>query len=177
EPSALTRTIASIRPSAAATLLHTDPERSLGVFARWENGTLKRAFAAEPVTIIEDEGVPYPFERPFWAGERPLRYAEGVAPEPMALPFHPQEIAEQSNREWLGFRFTRPLADTDLDPTRIPVTAFAIHPADYVPGDEDRTRHEGVGAEGTTEDTAENEPPAEGQPPRRRGRIARYFGF
>ena len=113
-PSTLTRTIASIRPSAAATLLWTEPDEALGVFARWESGELRRSFAADPVTIHENEGLPCIFEKPFWAGEKPLQYIEGVPAEPMALPFHPAELAEEANREWLGFRFTPPTGENDL---------------------------------------------------------------
>lgn len=147
KPSTLTRTVetirtaASIPDSAAAVLLYTEPDSATGVFARWEGGTLRRSFAADPVSIIEDEGLPYPFEKPFWAGEHPLRYAPGVAPDPLALPFHPQQLAEQGNREWLGFRFTRPLAPSDLEPLSIPVTGFAIRPADYEPTDADAERY------------------------------------
>ncbi|WP_461665437.1 DUF6928 family protein [Gordonia sputi] len=147
KPSTLTRTVetiraaASIPKSAAAVLLYTEPESATGVFARWEGGTLRRSFAADPVSIIEDDGLPYPFEKPFWGGEHPLRYAPGVAPDPLALPFHPQQLAEQSNREWLGFRFTRPLAPSDLEPLTIPVTGFAIRPADYEPTEADDERY------------------------------------
>ncbi|AZG45371.1 DUF6928 family protein [Gordonia insulae] len=179
QPSTLTRTIASIRQSAAATLLYTDPETSVGAFARWENGELRRSFAADPVTILEDNGLPFPLERPFWGGEHPLRYAPGIPAEPLALPFHPQELAEESNRAWLGFRFTRPFGENDLDPARIPVTAFAIHPADYIPAEADWARYQhskNVGTPGAGS-AAPNPVDAEPSPVRRRGRIARYFGF
>jgi hypothetical protein len=181
-PADLTRTIVGIQPSAAAAvLLYTDPETGTGTFARWENGTLKRSFSATPVDLFDDQGLPEPFERPFWAGERPLRYAEGAAPDPLALPFHPQQMAEDANRAWLGFRFTHPLAPTDTDPSRIPVTGFAIHPADYPPTPDDLARYHSASAR--TEPTSEPGPadidPDTGLPvePRRRGRLARYFGF
>ncbi|MGV9857731.1 DUF6928 family protein [Gordonia sp. NPDC003425] len=190
-PSTLTRTVDSLREraaipeSATATLLHTDPTSATGAFARWENGTLQRAFAADPVDIIEDEGLPFPFERPFWAGEHPLRYAPGVAPDPLALPFHPQQLAEESNRQWLGFRFTRPLAPTDLDPALIPVTGFSIHPADYEPTAADteryhsatesaRAREEAPSAHGQIEGQVDGGADTEAHG---LGRIARYFGF
>nr|WP_202422391.1 hypothetical protein [Gordonia sp. SID5947] len=183
QPSTLTRTISSIRQSSAHTMLYTDPETSTGTFARWENGELRRSFGADPVTIFEDCGLPYPFERDFWAGEYPLRYAPGVPPEPLALPFHPQHLAEQANREWLGFRFTRPQIDGDHDASRIPVTAFAIHPADYVPAEsdwQDYQRRSQTATEGHTDGTPNPGAPEQEQdrPARRqRGRIARYFGF
>lgn len=195
-PSTLTRTIASISPSPVATLLYTDPETATGTFARWEDGEVRRAFSATPVDIVEDLGLPFPFERPFWAGEHPLRYAPGAAPDPLALPFHPQQLAEQSNREWLGFRFTRPLADTDADPAHIPVTGFAIHPPDYEPTDADTDRYRASlrpsptgtpghyptpgspvtgGDRGGDSDRAVDGDTAP-EPPKR-GRLARYFGF
>ena len=136
-PSTLTKTISAVRNSHVVTLLHTDPETALGAFARWEAGTLRRSFSADPVDIHEDEGLPFVFERPFWAGEHPIYYAPGTQPELMALPFHPQELAEQANRDWLGFRFTHPLADTDTDPATIPVTGFRVRPAGYVPTEDD----------------------------------------
>lgn len=177
-PSDLTRTIASLHPSAAATLLYTDPATGTGTFARWEDGVLRRSFSATPVDYFEDDGLPFGFERPFWAGEHPLRYAEGIAPDPLALPFHPAQLAEESNRAWLGFRFTHPLAPTDIDPARIPITAFAIHPADYRPTGEDIDHYHAAsqsahGPAGTGPSTGTGT----GEPSRSRSRLARYFGF
>ncbi len=175
-PSTLTRTIASIQRSAAATVLYTDPATGTGAFARWENGELRRSFSATPVDYFEDEGVPFGFEGPFWGGEHPLRYADGVAPDPLALPFHPQQLAEESNRAWLGFRFTHPLAPTDSDPARIPVTAFAIHPADHQPTSEDIERYHAASRARATPPPTPDELTG-GEPKRGRGRLARYFGF
>ncbi|MFT4125354.1 MAG: hypothetical protein QM662_03895 [Gordonia sp. (in: high G+C Gram-positive bacteria)] len=182
-PAGLTRTITAIQKTAAITLLYTEPATGTGTFARWENGELKRSFAATPVDIIEDQGLPYPFEGPFWGGKHPLRYAEGAQPDPLALPFHPQQLAEESNREWLGFRFTRPLAPTDVDPRNIPVTGYAIHPIDYEPTPEDTERyHEASARAAATPPPADPESGSEsgddtGAPPRPLGRLARYFGF
>ena len=166
-PSTLTRTVNALRASHRATLLHTDPEDSVGVFACWETGELRRSFSASPVDLYEDSGLPFIFEGPFWAGEHPLRYAPGVDPQPFALPFHPQHLAEESNRQWLGFRFTHPLAASDTDPARIPVTGFSIHPVGYEPDDVDRD---------TYRRSHEPPPDPEAELPER-GRIARYFGF
>lgn len=207
KPSSLTKTIATMRESPATTLLFTNPAESIGVFARWENGELRRSLAANPVDLYEDIGLPFVFEGPFWGGDHPLRYAPGVAPEPLALPFHPQQLAEQANREWLGFRYTHPLAATDYDPSRIPVTAFAIHPAGYEVTEADlddyrrnsaRTRAVPVAMPpipGPVPSTAPTEastaPPAPltapvdastapepaDAAPKKRGRFARYFGF
>lgn len=178
-PADLTRTVAGISSSAAATLLYTDPETGTGTFARWANGELRRSFSATPVDLFDDQGLPEPFERPFWAGEHPLRYAPGTAPDPLALPFHPQQMAEDANRAWLGFRFTHPLAPADADPARIPVTGFAIHPAGYEPTPDDVARYHSP-AQRTSRPDRAGEPDPAGpavEEPHRRGRLARYFGF
>lgn len=140
-PSSIPDTTVRVRPSEVVTYLHADPTTALGVFARWENGELRRSFSATPVSIHEDNGLPFVFERGFWAGEHPLRYADGVPRDPQALPFHPQEFAEQATRDWLGFRFTRPLADTDTDPASIPVTGFLVRPKGYTPTPDDVRHH------------------------------------
>ncbi|MFE0748441.1 DUF6928 family protein [Gordonia sp. NPDC058843] len=171
-PSTLTRALERIRPSATTTLLYTEPDTSLGVFARWESGTLRRSFAADPVTIHEDHGLPFTFEKPFWGGEYPLSHAEGVPTAPMSLPFHPAHLAEESNREWLGFRYTHPLAESDLDPARITVTCFALHPAEYEPTPADYENYRAATASRAQERTASPD-----QHTRRRGRIREYFGF
>ncbi|WP_439031967.1 DUF6928 family protein [Gordonia terrae] len=169
-PSTLTRTLTSIRRSAATTLLYTEPETSLGVFARWEAGTLRRSFAADPVTIHEDHGLPFTFEKPFWGGEHPLSYADGVPTAPMSLPFHPAQLAEEANRAWLGFRYTHPLAPSDVDPARITVTCFALHPAEYEPTAADYDNYREATA-------ARSRVPQPEVTPRKRGRIREYFGF
>ncbi|SIS16595.1 hypothetical protein SAMN05445060_3137 [Williamsia sterculiae] len=176
-PSEFTDTRLRLRPTAVAVLLHTDPVDSFGAFARWENGALRRSFAADPVDIREDEGLPYPFERGFWAGEHPLQYAEGVPHDPQALPFHPQEFAEQSTRDWLGFRFTRPLGPDDADPRDIPATRFAIRPPGWQPPPEPERQTEPVSA--ATEPARHPEVrPEPGQPEAPAGnRVARWFGF
>lgn len=115
-------------PAGEVYLLSTDPEAGVGAFAIWVDGKLRRAFAGDPVTILEDVGVPEPFEGPFWAGERPLVYAPGAVADPQDLPFHPQELAEDSFRAWLGFRFTRPFAADDVDPATIPAVLYTHNP-------------------------------------------------
>ncbi|MCR5980649.1 hypothetical protein GDN83_23475 [Gordonia jinghuaiqii] len=171
-PSTLTRTLSSIRPSATTTLLYTEPDTSLGVFARWEAGTLRRSFAADPVTIHEDHGLPFTFEKPFWGGEFPLNHAEGVPTEPMSLPFHPAQLAEEANRSWLGFRYTHPLAPSDLDPARITITCFSIRPAEYEPTAADFQNYRAA----TAARTGRRDAPPE-VTVRKRGRIREYFGF
>lgn len=95
-----------------------------GAFAHWSGGELRRAFAAMPDKILQDEGLPAPAERPYWAGEhRPSRdddprpptiYGRGVE-----LPFVPAELAEAAVAGWLGF-------DPHGEGPDVPVAAFAV---------------------------------------------------
>lgn len=92
-----------------------DPESGVSGFARWESGRLVRSFAGGDDRIVEDEGIPLPFERPYWAGEFPLT---GHDDDPLALPFAPEALLHAAHRDWLGF---------DLDPggLDVPVHGFA----------------------------------------------------
>ena len=92
-----------------------ETEDGVSAFARWEGGRLVRAFSGADDRIVEDEGIPQGFERPYWAGEFPLT---GREDDPLALPFSPDALLHAAHREWLGF---------DLDPGGIdvPVHGFA----------------------------------------------------
>ena len=96
-------------------LFAQDPEDGVSGFARWESGRLIRAFAGADDRIVEDEGMPLPFERPYWAGEFP---PDGAADNPLALPFSPSSLLHAAHRDWLGF---------DLEPggLDVPVHGFA----------------------------------------------------
>ncbi|QCB27953.1 DUF6928 family protein [Corynebacterium endometrii] len=65
-------------------------------FAHWHRSTLKRSFCGTRYEIFEDEGLPEPFEGPYWAGEKST--TEGG----IALPFQPQDLMESAQRHWLG---------------------------------------------------------------------------
>lgn len=160
-------------PAPQAFLLVTDAESAVGSFAHREGAVVRRSFAAHPVDIIEDEGVPELFEGEFWAGKHPLTYAEGVTPDPRALPFHPMEFAEQANREFLGFRYTHPLADTDLDPARIPVIDFVAAQVTPPPLP---TAPQQQPTSVPPQPTPQQEQPPE-KPTRERGRVRSFFGF
>ena len=92
-----------------------DARSGVSGFARWEAGRLVRSFAGADDRIVEDEGIPLPFERPYWAGEFPLT---GHDDDPLALPFAPEALLHAAHREWLGF---------DLEPggLDVPVHGFA----------------------------------------------------
>ncbi|MEU1621099.1 hypothetical protein ABZ479_27850 [Streptomyces sp. NPDC005722] len=96
-------------------------------FAVWEDGNLVRSLSLSPDDgIIEDIGEPLPFERPYWAGERPA----DVVPwpdeeeEPYPLPFHPLDFGEDALRALFGFVMEgRPRAD-DVDATGVELLGF-----------------------------------------------------
>ncbi|GAA1072153.1 DUF6928 family protein [Tsukamurella spumae] len=169
-PSELDDSWWNLLPAHRTFLLVADPERAVGGFALRSDGAPKRTFAAHPVDILEDEGLPERFEGPFWAGAHPLTYAEGAVPDPRALPFHPMEFAEQANREILGFRYTHPLDATDLDPARIQVIDFVL--ASEIP--EQAPPAPVPGADGAPYPPVE-QPQDAGQDDR--GKVRSFFGF
>lgn len=182
KPSTVPESWIAALPAELTILLHTEPEASLGAFARWEAGELRRSFSANPVDILENIGLPFVFEGSFWAGDHPLVYAEGAQPDPQALPFHPQEFAEQAIREWLGFRFTTPLESTDTDPATITVSGFAIRPKGYEPTEADvelglSSSNTPAPHAPTRNDPTSNGSTPEGSEPHTPGRVARWFGF
>lgn len=124
-----TRAIASER----IYLVVSDPPSAWGAFASWERGILQRSFSATPVHIHEDLGLPFVWERPFWAGEFPLRYPVEVLPDPQSLPFHPRQFAEAANATWLGHRYTGDPEEGELDATAIEVCGFAVYREDADP--------------------------------------------
>ena len=54
-------------------------------FAVWENGALVRSLSVSPDGgVVENIGEPYDFERPYWAGERPV--GSTLSGDPYSLP-------------------------------------------------------------------------------------------
>ncbi|MGW0183897.1 DUF6928 family protein [Nocardia sp. NPDC003345] len=121
-------------------LVSFDLEYGWGAFAHWERGELRRAFSSTRLNILQDQGLPHPWERPHWAGEHPIRWQLGELPDPLVLPFDPPGFADTANREWLGFHYfpSAPAAATAAaDPDALPSTVvpddirvcgFRLHP-------------------------------------------------
>lgn len=143
-----------VRPLASehTYLVAFDTAHGWGAFAHWERGELRRAFSSTRLNILQDEGLPMVWERPFWAGEHPIRRQPGEVPDPLALPYDPTLFADAAHREWLGFGY----GDTrdGLSPADIPVCGFALRPKGAAPG------HNGH---------ADDHPPSEGS---RRGLLS-----
>lgn len=64
--------------------------------AHFVGDELRRSLTATREKVLEDAGLPEPFEAPFWAGET----AEQLGG--ITLPFEPKELVREAQRQWLG---------------------------------------------------------------------------
>ncbi len=96
-------------------------------FAVWEEGRLRRSLSLSPDGgIVENIGDPFPFETPYWAGDRPVESDPECDEEPYALPFHPLELGNEALRALFGFLLEgRPSLD-DVDPDEVPLLGFDL---------------------------------------------------
>jgi hypothetical protein len=94
------------------------------VYAIWENGTLVRSLAmSSDDGIVENTGVPLPFEAPYWAGEHPVggRYP---------LPFHPLDLGGDAALHALfGFVVEGRPQPADIDAESVRLAGFQVSPA------------------------------------------------
>jgi hypothetical protein len=95
-------------------------------YAIWTGGgELTRAVSVRPDDgVIENLGEPLPFERPYWAGEKPLMYGEERIDYP--LPFHPLELAQDALRALFGFVYEGRLHSDDPELDEIPLAAYRL---------------------------------------------------
>jgi hypothetical protein len=124
-----------VRPLASehTYLISFDVAHGWGAFAHWERGEFRRAFSSTRVNILEDDGLPLVWERPYWAGDHPVRWQAGELPDPHTLPFDPPDFADAANNEWLGFHYRAPAADGALVPGDIAVCGFTLYPKGQAP--------------------------------------------
>ncbi|MFE3028045.1 DUF6928 family protein [Nocardia tengchongensis] len=124
-----------VRPLASEQtfLISYDLSLGWGAFAYWERGEFRRSFSATRVNILEDEGMPRVWERPYWAGEHPIRLVPGELPDPQLLPFDPPDFADAANQEWLGFRYRDQVSEDDLTPDQIQICGFSLYPKGEAP--------------------------------------------
>lgn len=83
-------------PASDVFVIATGTDNDYGGFAHFTGETVVRSFCATRTHVIEDIGLPEPFEAPYWAGER-AEQAGGIA-----LPFEPKDLALSAQRHWLG---------------------------------------------------------------------------
>ncbi|MFF2552846.1 DUF6928 family protein [Nocardia sp. NPDC058058] len=124
-----------VRPLASehTYLVSYDLSLGWGAFAEWERGEFRRSFSASRVNILEDEGMPRVWERPYWAGEHPIELEPGELADPQLLPFDPPDFADAANQEWLGFRYRGKFSEDALTPDLIEVCGFSLFPKGQAP--------------------------------------------
>lgn len=124
-----------VRPLASEQtyLVSYDLSLGWGAFAHWERGEFRRSFSATRVNILEDEGMPRVWERPYWAGEHPIVLTPGELPDPQLLPFDPSGFADAANEKWLGFRYRGATSADALTPEQIEVCGFSLYPKGEAP--------------------------------------------
>lgn len=83
-------------PAQRVVVTAYNSEQGYGAFAQWDGDKLIRAFAARQDRVYEDEGIPEPFERPYWAGNR------GEAKGGITLPFEPIDLVHEAMKAWVG---------------------------------------------------------------------------
>uniref|UniRef100_UPI0024538AE4 DUF6928 family protein n=1 Tax=Nocardia farcinica TaxID=37329 RepID=UPI0024538AE4 len=119
-----------VRPLASdhTYLVSFDTGMGWGAFAHWERGEFRRGFSSSRMKILADAGLPYVWERPFWAGERPVLWRADELPDPQCLPFDPPDFADEASRRWLGFQYRAPVVAGALLPRDIAVCGFTLVP-------------------------------------------------
>ncbi|MGW6426785.1 DUF6928 family protein [Nocardia sp. NPDC055053] len=124
-----------VRPLASEQtyLVSFDATLHWGAFAHWERGEFRRSFSSTRVDILENEGLPMVWERPFWAGEHPVPWWGGTHPGPQSLPFDPPDFADAANAEWLGFHYRMPAEPGGLVPGDLAVCGFTLYPKGQAP--------------------------------------------
>lgn len=97
-------------------------------YAIWaSDGTLRRALSLSPNSgILENTGTPLDFERPFWAGQRPVE-TTGFDGQSYSLPFHPLELGEEALRALFGFVYEGLYREDDPDLEKIVLSGFIVH--------------------------------------------------
>ncbi|MFI1914846.1 DUF6928 family protein [Nocardia sp. NPDC020380] len=124
-----------VRPLASehTFLISYDLSLGWGAFAHWERGEFRRSFSATRVNILEDEGLPRVWERPYWAGDYPIELQPGELPDPQLLPFDPPDFADAANEVWLGFRYRGRTPAEALVSEEIQVCGFSLFPKGEAP--------------------------------------------
>lgn len=94
-------------------------------FAVWENGKLRRALSLSPDSgILEDIGERFPFELPYWNGERRLESEDREGGYPFV--FHPLELAEEALSFFYGYTLEGgAITEGVYDPEDVPLLSLS----------------------------------------------------
>ncbi|APT86415.1 DUF6928 family protein [Corynebacterium flavescens] len=77
-------------------------------FAHWEQQELKRSLCGTRFELLEDHGLPEPFEAAYWAGEK-YPALGGIS-----LPFEPRGLMQEAQSYWLGIEIGSDGPDLDV---------------------------------------------------------------
>lgn len=83
-------------PSSDIYLFAVGTDGDFAGFAHYEGEQVRRAFSATREVVLEDVGLPDPFELPYWAGEK-AEQRGGIS-----LPFVPADLARAAEETWIG---------------------------------------------------------------------------
>ena len=83
-------------PAADTYVFAEGTDSDFGGFSHYVGDELRRSLTATRERVIEDSGLPEPFEAPYWAGEK----AEQLGG--ITLPFEPKDLVREAERNWIG---------------------------------------------------------------------------
>lgn len=95
----LTETVRYLRealPAADTYMFAEGTDSDYAGFAHYVGEDLRRSLTATRERVLEDLGLPEPFEAPYWAGEK----AEQLGG--ITLPFEPKDLMREAQRHWVG---------------------------------------------------------------------------
>lgn len=100
----LSETVRHLREALPATdtyIFAEGTDSDYAGMAHYAGDELRRCLTATRERVLEDAGLPEPFEAPFWAGET----AEQLGG--ITLPFEPKELVREAQRHWIGIDLAR----------------------------------------------------------------------
>lgn len=95
----LTESVAYLRdalPAADTYLFAEGTDSDYAGFAHYVGDDLRRSLTATRERVLEDVGLPEPFEAVYWAGEKTEQLG-GIT-----LPFEPKDLMYEAQRSWVG---------------------------------------------------------------------------
>jgi len=117
--------VISIVGIAIAYRVYMQSTVSLGGFSYWgADGTFREFYGTREKGLLENKGLPLPFERPFWAGDEDDRVAASFGYDNM--PFHPMDLGDAALREFFGFVGEGAPRPDDLDAEEIFLHGFEL---------------------------------------------------
>lgn len=95
-------------PAADTYIFAEGTDSDYAGFAHYVGGNLRRSLTATREMVLEDVGLPEPFEAAYWAGEKSEQLG-GIT-----LPFEPKELMREAQRRWIGVEIGASGPDIDV---------------------------------------------------------------